>query len=195
MNDLQRLVSNGCGMVCIHYATGLGAQDVAEDGQHPLLDWIGGYFATRCKHHQSVARVFDLATIEPAAKTHPIHRGWKTFSFRDEPYIKNYFGPAGMGPAGRPDCDFASSSESPHRETVAWAIDRADGGRGVGVVMPHFFRNWENRDMRTLIMNSIAWSAKREIPDEGIATQLPDLATFEPDAVDACEQEEDLESV
>ena len=39
-------------------------------GDHPLLHWTGGYFATRCKHHQSVARIFE-ATIKPANRDTP----------------------------------------------------------------------------------------------------------------------------
>lgn len=32
MQDLTRMMARGCGMVCIHYATGLTEGDVAEDG-------------------------------------------------------------------------------------------------------------------------------------------------------------------
>jgi hypothetical protein len=50
--------------------------------------------------------------------------------------------------------------------------------------VPHYFRNWRIDDLRTLILNSIAWSAKVEIPAEGIVSSLPDLAHFQPDSVD-----------
>src|SRR5262245_60063448 len=66
MGDLATMMDHGCGLVCIHYATGLGANHVAADGDHPLLRWMGGYFATRCPHHQSIARIYTAATIEPA---------------------------------------------------------------------------------------------------------------------------------
>ena len=56
MADLKAMTAKGCGVVCVHYATGLGADDVAADGDHPLLHWTGGYFATRCNHHQSKAK-------------------------------------------------------------------------------------------------------------------------------------------
>jgi hypothetical protein len=74
--------------------------------------------------------------------------------------------------------------ESPKREVVAWAVSREDGGRGVGVVMPHFYRNWKIDELRTLILNSIVWAAKREVPADGVKVALPDLAQFEPAAVD-----------
>ena len=68
--------------------------------------------------------------------------------------------------------------EAPQREIVAWCIERADGGRGMGVVMPHYFRNWKLEDLRRLILNGIVWTAKLDVPAQGVQTTLPDLATF-----------------
>lgn len=184
MADLTRMMERGCGLVCYHYATGLGANHVAEDGEHPLLYWMGGYFATRCKHHQSIARVYQAATIEPAASEHPVSRGWKTFTVHDEPYINNYFGKQGMAPNVTALATSLLPPEAPKREVVAWAVARADGGRGMGVVMPHFYRNWRDENLRRLVLNGIVWSAKLEVPAEGVKTTLPDLAVFEPAAVE-----------
>ncbi|MFW6170756.1 MAG: hypothetical protein ACODAD_09720 [Planctomycetota bacterium] len=64
-----------------------------------------------------------------------------------------------------------------------WAIEREDGGRGVGIVMPHYYRNWNLDDLRTMVLNSICWSAKLDVPQGGVKTTLPELKTFEPDAV------------
>jgi type 1 glutamine amidotransferase len=184
MGDLKAMMAAGCGLVCVHYATGLEAKHVAEDGEHPLLHWMGGYFATRCKHHQSVARVFPKATVEPAAVEHPVNRGWKTFTVNDEPYIKNYFGK--NGPAKNVSILATSllPPEDPKAEAVAWAATRPDGGRGVGSVMPHFYRNWKQDDMRTLIVNAIAWTAKAEIPKGGVRSTPPDLTAFKPASVE-----------
>src|SRR6478752_192893 len=44
MGDLTNMMDHGCGLVCFHYATGLGANPVKADGDHPLLRWMGGYF-------------------------------------------------------------------------------------------------------------------------------------------------------
>jgi len=184
MSDLTSMMNRGCGIVCVHYATGLGAQDVSDDGQHPLLQWMVGYFATKCKHHQSVARVFDKATIVPSPTRHDILRGWQSFTVHDEPYIHNYFGKAGMAAGVVPLATASLPPEDPKEETVAWAIERPDGGRGVGIVMPHFYRNWQQNDLRKLIVNSVAWSAKLDIPEQGIEVTLPDLANFEPSSID-----------
>lgn len=179
--DLDEMMKRGCGIVCVHYATGLTAGDVAEDGEHPLLHWMGGYFATRCKHHLSVAKVFQAATISPAAE-HPINRGWKEFTLHDEPYINNYFGKDGNRPA--PNVTVLATSllppEAPKRETVAWCVERPDGGRGFGIVMPHFYQHWTHEDLRRFILNGIVWTAKLDVPADGVKTASPDLAAFKP---------------
>ena len=92
--ELAAAMDRGCGLVCVHYATGLRAQHVAQDGSHPLLKWLGGYFASGCPHHKSVARVCP-ATLTPEKVDHPVLRGWKEFQFDDEPYWNNYFGKDG----------------------------------------------------------------------------------------------------
>ena len=53
LQTLERVMAGGCGIVCIHYSTGLWGEDVPADGDHPLLRWMGGYFANKtCPHHQ-----------------------------------------------------------------------------------------------------------------------------------------------
>jgi type 1 glutamine amidotransferase len=184
MKHLGAMTRRGCGIVCVHYATGLEAKHVTADGDHPLLDWTGGYFATRCNHHKSVARVFKEATIEPAKGDHPVLRGWKTFTLNDEPYINNFFGKDGLAKNATALATAMLPPEAPKKETVVWAAERADGGRGVGVVMPHFYKNWALDDLRTLILNAIVWTAKREVPKDGVRVKLPDLASFKPAAVE-----------
>jgi type 1 glutamine amidotransferase len=184
MKHLGAMTKRGCGIVCIHYATGLEAKHVTTEGDHPLLHWTGGYFATRCNHHKSVARVFKEATIEPTKADHPVLRGWKSFTLHDEPYINNFFGKDGPDKTVTALATAMLPPEKPNRETVAWAAVRPDGGRGVGVVMPHFYRNWQLEDLRTLVLNAIVWTAKQEVPKDGARVKLPDLATFKPAAVE-----------
>ncbi len=184
--QLGEMMARGCGIVCVHYSTGLRAEDVAEDGEHPLLHWTGGYFATRCKHHQSVAKIFDAVTISPAAAAHPIARGWREFTLSEEPYYNNYFGREGN--RLRPGVTALATSmlppDKPQREIVAWSIERRDTGRGFAIVMPHFYRNWKNEDLRRFILNGVAWTAKLEVPATGVQTTLPDLASFAPESVE-----------
>lgn len=186
LQSLGAMMARGCGITCLHYATGLRADDVAPDGEHPLLHWTGGYFATANRHHQSVAKVFPACTITPAALKHPIARGWKEFTVPEEPYYKNYFGPDGNKMAASVTALATSMlpPDAPRRETVAWCTERKDGGRGVSIVMPHFYRNWKSEDMRRFILNGVVWSAKLPVPRGGVQTASPDLEAFTPDSVD-----------
>jgi type 1 glutamine amidotransferase len=183
---LAAMMQRGCGIVCVHYATGLRKDDVAPDGEHPLLHWMGGYFATGCAHHKSVARIFPAATITPAAASHPVNRGWQEFTLHDEPYINNYFGSDGNRPAANVTVLATSMlpPDAPRAEAVAWCVQRADTGRGFGIVMPHFFRNWADADLRRLILNGIVWTARLEVPADGVQTTPPELAAFAPESVE-----------
>ena len=184
--DLEVMMRRGAGIVCVHYATGLRGEDVQPDGDHPLLRWLGGYFANRtCPHHESFAKIFPEATITPAAPEHPITRGWQEFTLHDEPYYNNYFG---QGNAMAPNVTALATAmlppEKPTPETVAWCIERSDGGRGFGIVMPHFYKNWSNDDLRRFILNGIVWSAKIDVPVVGVKTKAPDLSAFGPESVE-----------
>jgi hypothetical protein len=181
---LAKLMDRGCGIVCLHYATGLRGEHVADDGDHPLLHWLGGYFATGgCTHHRSVARVCT-ATVKPADGDHPVLRGWREFTFDDEPYWNIYFGKEGLAKNVTPiACSMLPPNDS-KKEIVAWATSREDGGRGVGIVLPHYFRSWRIDDLRKMILNSIYWSAKVQVPTDGVESSLADLASFDPTSVD-----------
>lgn len=185
LSQLGEMMQRGCGLVCVHYATGLRAVDVPPDGSHPLLQWLGGYFATRCPHHQSVAKVFPRVTITPADNGHPVTRGWREFSLPEEPYYNNFFGLGGnhLSPNVTAIATSPLPPEAPRREVVAWTVERADSGRGFGVVMPHFYQSWLNDDLRRLILNGIVWSAKREVPATGVSSAAPDLATLQPASI------------
>jgi type 1 glutamine amidotransferase len=185
MNDLAAMMKRGAGIVCIQFATGVRAEDMEPNGTHPLLGWMGGYFA-RGPHHQSQAKVFQGVKISPAAPEHPVSRGWREFTLDDEPYWNNYFGPDGNRPMPNVTA-FATAMlppESPQREVVSWGIERADGGRGFAIVMPHFYKNWAHEDLRRFILNGIVWTAKVEVPAGGVRSPAPNLAEFGPESVE-----------
>jgi hypothetical protein len=55
---------------------------------------------------------------------------------------------------------------------VAWAFDRADGGRSFGFTGAHFHRNWGDENFRRLVVNAILWSAKVDVPADGARVEL-----------------------
>ena len=176
MNDLAKMMERGCGIVCVHYGVGLGKDDVATDGDHSLLHWMGGYFATRCDHHQSVARIYPAAKIEPVDRNHPITYGWSAFTIRDEPYINNYFGPDNnqLLPGAFVVATSMLPPNKPKREVVAWGIERDDSGRGFGVTLPHLYRNWEVERLRKFILSTALFGQQsRRFPRRGWLRRFP----------------------
>jgi len=69
----------------------------------------------------------------------------------------------------------AAAKSTPGRiETVAWVTERPDGGRGFGFTGGHFHKNWGNDDFRKLVLNAILWTAKAEVPADGVASSVPE---------------------
>ena len=57
-------------------------------------------------------------------------------------------------------------------ETLMWAVERPDGGRGVGFTGGHFHRNWQNDDVRKLMLNALLWSTKIDVPPDGVISSV-----------------------
>ena len=45
-----------------------------------------------------------------------------------------------------------------------WAVERPDGGRGVGFTGGHFHRNWRDDNFRKVVLNALLWICKVEVP-------------------------------
>ena len=57
-------------------------------------------------------------------------------------------------------------------EIVAWAAERPDGGRGFGYTGGHFHKNWGDENNRKLFLNAVLWTAKAEIPANGVESSV-----------------------
>jgi hypothetical protein len=55
---------------------------------------------------------------------------------------------------------------------VAWACERADGGRGFGFTGGHFHKNWGDDNFRKVMLNAILWVAKVEVPPNGVQSNV-----------------------
>jgi hypothetical protein len=173
-------MKKGIGLACIHYAT----EPTLEKGEKEFLDWIGGAFEI----NWSVNPHWQAAFKE--LPSHSITRGVKPFTIDDEWYFHIRF-PEGMkgvtpilsavappstmsrpnGPhEGNPAVHQAVERGEP--QTVAWACERADGGRGFGFTGAHFHRNWGDDNFRRLVLNAILWTAKMDVPAEGVQSRV-----------------------
>jgi hypothetical protein len=57
-------------------------------------------------------------------------------------------------------------------QTMAWAYERPNGGRGFGFTGAHYHANWGNADFRKLVLNAIVWLAHGEVPADGVASTV-----------------------
>jgi hypothetical protein len=57
-------------------------------------------------------------------------------------------------------------------QTVAWSVERTDGGRGFGFTGGHYFANWRVPAYRRTLLNAIAWSAKLDVPPGGVDSTI-----------------------
>jgi type 1 glutamine amidotransferase len=178
--QLGALLKQGVGLACLHYAV----EPTIEKGERELLDWIGGCFEI----NRSVNPVWaaDFKTL-PAQ---PITRGVKPFQLQDEWYFNLRFRDdrQGVTPilAAVPPPACMSRPDGPHEgnpavraavlrgdpQVVAWATERADGGRGFGFTGGHYHRNWGNDNVRKLVLNAILWVAKVEVPRDGVPSTV-----------------------
>ncbi|HYM10177.1 MAG TPA: ThuA domain-containing protein [Bryobacterales bacterium] len=171
---INKAAARGAGLMFYHFAV----EPPADRGHAEMLRWIGGYFEL----HYSVNPVWD-ARFESLPR-HPITRGVKPFHLRDEWYYNIRFPQdlRGITPIliATPPADSLSRPDGPRSgnpdvrakigrpQCVVWAIERPDGGRGVGFVGGHFHQNLGNENFRKLVLNSLLWAAQAEVPPEGV---------------------------
>lgn len=188
-DEIQSWVDAGVGVACLHFAVEvepevLGAQ---------FLEWIGGYFEIGWSVNPHWIAEF---TEFPE---HPITRGVAPFSILDEWYYHMRFQPEMEGvtpilsalPPLRSLTDRAkdrnrgsnptvlAAVEAGEQQTVAWAYERPEGGRGFGFTGGHFHKNWQQDDFRKLVLNALVWTAKGEVPAGGVPSRTPTDAEME----------------
>ncbi|MBU15560.1 MAG: hypothetical protein CMQ14_10825, partial [Gammaproteobacteria bacterium] len=57
------------------------------------------------------------------------------------------------------------------KQTMMWAVERPDGGRGIGFTGGHWHRNWAIDDFRKVVLNAITWTAGLEVPENGVSSK------------------------
>jgi type 1 glutamine amidotransferase len=185
LETIQKLMDKGVGLACLHYAVEVPKGKPGDK----FLDWLGGYYESGFSTNPHW-----VAEIK-ALPDHPTTRGVKPFSIRDEWYYNIRFRPEmkGVTPilVARPDDETrqgkSSSPRGPYahivadkgrEEVLAWAVERLDGGRGFGFTGAHTHRNWGDPNFRKLVLNAILWTAKMEVPTQGVQCEVsPDDLT------------------
>lgn len=185
------LMKKGVGLGCLHYAV----EPTTEKGNKEFQEWIGGCFET----HWSVNPHWDADFV--SLPGHQVTIGMKPFKTNDEWYFHMRFRDGmndvtpiltAVAPASTMNRPDGTHSGNPAvREAVKngvpqhvmWVATRADGGRGFGFTGGHNHLGWGNDDQRKLVLNSILWIAKVEIPAGGVkSTVTPEdlMANLDP---------------
>jgi len=144
----------------VEHDAGRAVEIPKEKGGDELLDWIGGYYERPYSQNP-----INEVPVTQASPRHPISRGWKSFSGKDEWYYLIRFRPDDKRVT--PIMTTMLPKEAPHTEALAWAVERSDGGRGFGFTGAHFHSNWGIPDFRKMVVNAILWSAKVNVPGSG----------------------------
>lgn len=175
LDVLRGLMKKGAGLGFAHYAVEVPADKAGTEWK----EWIGGFYEDR----HSVNPMWDADY--KSLPEHPIARGVKPFKTHDEWYFNIRFreNKAGVkdilvatpsdavrdGPYVQPRGPYPHIQAAKGRpETMMWAVERPDGGRGFGFTGGHYHRNWQNDEQRRLILNALVWLAKLEVPAGGI---------------------------
>jgi len=167
MEVIQKQVERGCGIMTFHFST--FAPDRFGD---QILEWVGGYFDWQNdegeKEWYSDITFLDVPLDLPSPE-HPVSNGVKPFQIVEEYYYDLRF--RSDDPRLSPIISVpALEAEHPNGKIVAWAIERADGGRGFGTSLGHFYGNWKNEGYRKMLLNAIVWTAGRQVPENGVNT-------------------------
>jgi hypothetical protein len=169
MKVIQKQLDRGAGWVNLHYAVEYPVKQGDRDIAGPVKGWLGGYYETG----YSINPHWD-AYIRSLPK-HPITRGVKPFTLRDEWYygmrwIDDMKGVTPILQALPPDNTRGTEYTKTRKgeiETMAWAFERKDGGRSFGFTGGHFHRNWADENFRRVVVNATLWCVKEEIPESG----------------------------
>ena len=172
-------MSRGVGLMCAHFAVEVPKDKAGQKFQ----DWIGGYYEDKWSCNPMWSPEYN------ELPKHEITRGVKPFSIRDEWYFNMRFRPEMKGvtpilsakpsdavrdgPYVYPKGPYEHIQKAKGQtETMMWAVERADGGRGVGFTGGHFHKNWLDDNFRKVVLNAMAWICKLEVPGDGVASTV-----------------------
>jgi|GEM_PF-183854 len=167
---IRKEIDRGCGYVNLHYALEYTPETAKE-----VLPWIGGYYEPDFSINPRWSATFKTLPV------HPVTRGVKPFRLHDEWYYNMRWMDDASGKitplltARPPDPTRATPDTQQHMgrdETVAWAFDRGEKGRGFGFTGGHIHANWGVEPFRRIVVNGILWTAGIEIPTGGAKVEL-----------------------
>jgi len=167
---MDALVKSGVGLMHMHYGVEVPP---GPQGEY-FKSWIGGHYEAGFSTNPHWTAAVELN------EDHPISTGVPGFSANDEWYYNIRFADPKAASdilTGVPSRERinryihwtpAGEKGLGKKQTMMWAVERPDGGRGVGFTGGHWHRNWAIDDFRKVVLNAIAWTAKIDVPEGGV---------------------------
>jgi len=182
LETVQALAKKGVGLGFMHY----GVEVPKDNGGDAFLQLIGGHY----QHEFSCNPMWEPDYQK--FPDHPIARGVKPFSTRDEWYFNMRFredqsgivpilkaAPSDKvrdGPYVWPSGPYAHIVANKGRvETMMWVVDNAGANRGYGYTGGHYHKNWAEPNTRKVVLNAMLWIARAEVPADGVDSDPSDL--------------------
>jgi putative membrane-bound dehydrogenase-like protein len=173
---VDQMAKSGVGLMFMHYAV----HPSKVEGDKYYRPWIGGAFEDNFSVNPHW--VADLQVLPD----HPVSRGVASLL---EAYDEFYYNMRFMDDRAKvtdlvtavPDrqrmkryinfWDGHGVAGLGKKQTLMWGLERPDGGRGVGFTGGHYHRNWSIDGFRTLVLNTIVWTAGMEVPAGGVKSK------------------------
>lgn len=172
---LRGLMKSGAGFVVLHQAI-----DIPEERAAEFKEWAGAVW-----QKDIGARGHWDMSFTPGVK-HDVLNGVAPFSAPKDGWLYNlHFAAKNVTPlltGAVPDKSRGTDDAKSHAgraEVIAWAHERADGGRSFGFTGCDLHKNWEIEAQRRLVVNGILWSAGVNVPAAGAPVKIDaaDLAS------------------
>jgi hypothetical protein len=164
---VKQFIDAGAGFVMLHQAV-----DIPEDRAEEMKSWLGAVWQKDigCRGH------WDMEFSE--FPKHPINHGVTNFAAPLDGWLYNlHFAPNAVPllAGAVPDQSRTTPDAKGHAgraEIIAWAYERANGGRSFAFTGCDLHRNWSVESQRRFVVNGILWAAKMEVPEAGAKVDL-----------------------
>lgn len=171
--QIDSLAAGGMGVVVFHYAN--WTENWYARGR--MLAWTGGLWVQMASRNP-----VDTWSMQPAAEGHPILRGVRPWSYRDEIFSRFFLPPNDDRRTdliiGTPEQDRQGIGP----QVAGFSYQREGGGRGFVYGGVDFHDNMALDDYRKFLLNGIVWAAGMEVPEGGVESPTPAIEAAPPRA-------------
>jgi type 1 glutamine amidotransferase len=156
--EFEAMMKRGVGLVTLHWASSVHQKNLERLGK-TWMGYLGGTWVSNVGLHTGKSPLRQLAP------QHPISRGWEEYEIHDEYYLNPT-----IGEGATPILQVMALNKP---VVVGWAFERPGGGRSFGTTLGHYYRNFQREPFRRMVANSILWTAKVDVPEQGARVDLP----------------------